>query len=92
MSAVGLGFVMIMLVEGLLTIAAGYLAVGIIVGLLFVTVFVSRLDTAAVGSSIFFRITILLGCILLWPYIVLRTLSGRKINQPTGDPSIADHE
>lgn len=65
--------------------AALYLAIGATVGFLFLALGVSRLDTAAKGASLFFRLTIFAGCAVLWPYIVLRWLSGKAINQPTED-------
>ncbi|MEM9013808.1 MAG: hypothetical protein AAGB02_01755 [Pseudomonadota bacterium] len=72
---------MIAIVETALLFVAGYLGIGVVVSILFVIFGVSRIDAAAEESSPFFRPVIFLGCVLLWPFIVLRLLSFRKINQ-----------
>lgn len=62
--------------------AAVYLGVGVVVALAFVAFGVGRIDAAARGASPFFRPMVFSGCVLLWPYIVLRWLSMRRINEP----------
>ena len=59
-----------------------YFGIGVIVAILFLLFGVSRIDHAADGASIFFRPMIFLGCVALWPFIILRVLSMRKINKP----------
>ncbi|MEO1135929.1 MAG: hypothetical protein AAFW68_04845 [Pseudomonadota bacterium] len=70
--------------------AALYFAIGAVVGLIFLALGVSRLDAAAKGAGVFFRVTIFAGCAVLWPYIVLRWLSGKVINQPIGGQAAGD--
>lgn len=59
-------------VEITLLVVAGYLALGALVGLAFVTVGVGRVDEAGRGSSIAFRALILPGCIALWPIVLAK--------------------
>ncbi len=49
-----------------------YAAIGLLVGLGFVTRGVNRVDPAAAGSPFIFRLVILPGCIGLWPLILLK--------------------
>ncbi len=58
-----------------------YFGIGVIVALLFVAFGVTRIDHAAKGASIFFRPMIFLGCVGLWPFVILRFLSMKKINE-----------
>lgn len=68
---------------GLFWIAVGgYMGAGLLIGILFLWIGAGRLDHAARGSSIFFKILTLPGAALLWPYILLRWASGRVINAP----------
>lgn len=69
-------------VDSLLFAAGVYLAMGVATAILFLIFFVHRLDAAAKGASPAFRPMIFAGCVLLWPYIVLRILSARQINKP----------
>ena len=64
---------------------AAYFAVGILVAILFLALGVARIDEAAKGAGLKFRATIFLGCVALWPIVLIRWLSGRKINQPIED-------
>lgn len=73
------------LAEAILVCAGMYLGAGVVIALLFLILGVSRIDAAAKGASFFFRPIIFLGCVLLWPYIIIRTLSMKQINQPAGD-------
>lgn len=57
--------------------AQAYLVLGALFGVVFVAGLVSRVDPAATGSSLAFRITILPGCVLLWPLLLARVLRGR---------------
>ena len=71
-------------INGLLLGLGAYIGVGAVVGVVFLAFFVHRLDVAARGASIFFRPMIFLGCLALWPFVVLRILSGKTINEPIG--------
>ena len=62
-------------------IAGAYLAVGAVVGLA-VVFGAARLDHAADGANLFFRMTIFPGAVALWPFMIGRFLSFRKINAP----------
>lgn len=75
------------LAETIVLFAGVYFAVGAVIAVAFLVLGVSRLDTSASGSGFLFRMTVFPGCVALWPYIFLRWLSGKKINQP-----IEDHE
>ncbi len=64
-----------------------YFAIGAVIALLFLVLGVNRIDAAAKGASTFFRPVIFLGCTMLWPFVVLRFLSLKKINKPNEEPS-----
>ena len=70
------------LADAILLCAGMYAAVGVVVALVFVVFGASRLDAAADGASFWFRPMIFPGCVVLWPFIVGRLLSFRKINKP----------
>lgn len=72
--------------EGLVTAFGAYFGFGALVALLFLILGVARLDESAKGASILFRPIIFFGCVALWPYILLRWLSGRRINQSSETP------
>jgi hypothetical protein len=59
-----------------------YFGAGVVVAILFLGFGVSRIDHDAKGASAFFRPMVFLGCVTLWPYIIMRFLSLKKINQP----------
>ena len=61
---------------------AGYFAIGAVIAILFVALVVSRIDDAAKGASPLFRPIIFLGCMMLWPLILIRAITGKKINTP----------
>ncbi len=56
----------------ILTLAAAYLAIGIVVGLAFVAGGIGRAMPGAGSMSAGARILILPGCALLWPVILRR--------------------
>jgi hypothetical protein len=64
-----------------------YFLFGAVVALAFLVFFVSRLDEAARGASALFRPAIFVGCATLWPFLIIRIITGRKINAP-----IEEHE
>lgn len=56
----------------ILVLVALYLAVGLIFGVVFITIGVGRIDPAARGSSPIFRLLILPGSIAVWPHLFRR--------------------
>ncbi|NOX83669.1 MAG: hypothetical protein GXP06_11920 [Alphaproteobacteria bacterium] len=74
------------LAETIVVCLGVYFGAGVIVALLFLSFGVSHIDHAAKGASAFFRPMVFLGCVALWPYIILRFLSLKKINQPDVSP------
>lgn len=56
--------------EGIVAVAAGYAALGLLFGLAFVGSGVARLDPAARGTSVGFRALILPGSVALWPVLL----------------------
>ncbi len=70
------------LAETIVICLSVYFGVGVIVAILFLGFGVSRVDHAAKGASPLFRPMVFLGCVALWPYIILRFLSLKTINQP----------
>ena len=72
-----------MLAQTIVTGIAIYFGIGAVIATLFLWFGVSKLDDSAKGASAFFRPMVFLGCATLWPFIVLRWLSGRRINQAT---------
>lgn len=61
---------------------AAWFGVGALVGVAFLMIGVNKIDAAAKGASKFFRPMIFLGCVMIWPAVVIRWLSGIKINEP----------
>ena len=63
----------------LLAGAAGvYVALGALFGVAFVAVGAARIDPAAKGAPLAFRLLVLPGAIALWPYLLARWASGAK--------------
>jgi len=69
--------------EVIVTTVGAYLAVGVLVAATFVAFGAGRIDAAASGAGVWFRIAVFPGCVGLWPVVLGRWLSGRRIN--TGD-------
>ena len=59
---------------------SAYLGLGAIFGLLTAVWGVARLDHAGAGSSLAFRVLALPGFIVMWPALLVRYLSFRRIN------------
>lgn len=59
-----------------------YLGVGLVIALVVALWGAAATDDAAKGAGPLFRIAILPGSALLWPYMILRLLSFRRINRP----------
>jgi hypothetical protein len=62
--------------EPLVTAFLLYVAIGLAVALPFVLRAVQRLDPAAAGAGLGFRLCILPGAVALWPWVVLRWRRG----------------
>ncbi len=71
--------------EAFVICLAAYFSIGVLVAVLFLTFGVSRIDAAAKRASPFFRPVIFLGCVALWPFVILRVASLKKINLSTED-------
>lgn len=59
-----------------LILCAGYLAAGSIFGVVFLLFRLKRVDPAAVGASLWFRLLIYPGLVALWPVLLSRWLRG----------------
>ena len=69
--------------ELIVLLLGAYFAVGALVAILFLAFGIKRIDASARGASLFFRPMIFLGCAVLWPFVILRFLSGKLINEST---------
>lgn len=63
------------LAEWIVTVGTAYQLAGLLYGGWFVAFGVSRFDPAARGTSAWFRLLLLPGCVALWPVLVVRWLS-----------------
>lgn len=61
--------------EVIVTGGAVYALVGLLFGVWFVTIGVTRFDPAARGTSPLFRLLILPGCVALWPLLAVKRLT-----------------
>ena len=59
-----------------LTTVAIYLIIGVLFGIYFVAAGVQRIDKAARGASLGFRVIIVPGTVALWPLLVGKLLQG----------------
>ena len=66
------------IVETILVVVTLYVLIGVVFAALFVTVGVSRLDSAAKGGPIGFRIFIFPGSAALWPVMLIKWRHARK--------------
>ena len=64
--------------EAIVAIVSAYLACGLLFGLAFVTAGVGRVDAAARGTSVGFRLLILPGTAALWPFLAVRWLRAAR--------------
>ncbi len=62
--------------QTILVVAGVYAAAGVLFAVAFVTRGVGRLDSAAVGAGIGFRLLILPGVAALWPVMLLKWVRG----------------
>ena len=67
------------IVEGALAAVAIYLAIGALVALPFLTIGIGRVDQSARGAPWTFRILVLPGVVAMWPLVIQRWLSARRI-------------
>jgi nitrogen fixation/metabolism regulation signal transduction histidine kinase len=59
-----------------------YLAIGLFIAIAYALFAAARIDHAAEGAPLQFRLIIVPGVIGLWPIMLLRFLSFRRINTP----------
>ena len=62
--------------EVIVNIATGYVAIGLMFAILFVTIGIHRVDEQARGSSIGFRLIVVPGVATLWPLLLMRWVRG----------------
>lgn len=62
----------------ILYVGAFYLATGVLFGVIFLLFGINKVDQAAAGSSVWFRLIILPGIVALWPVLMDRWLRGVK--------------
>ena len=65
------------LAEWVVRILGVYLGVGLVFAIAFVSIGVSRIDPDARGAGVRFRLLILPGSVVLWPYLLSRWAGGR---------------
>jgi hypothetical protein len=63
-----------MIAEAFVTALAVYAVLGLLFGIFFVTALVQRMDPAAKGAGLAFRLMILPGTALLWPLLAARVV------------------
>ncbi len=68
--------------EMLLAAIGLYLAIGLVFALIIAFWGAARIDHAADGANLWFRLIVIPGLAGLWPIMLLRLLSGRRINAP----------
>lgn len=64
--------------EIVLWVLGFYLLAGLAVGVPFICRGVNKVDAAASGTSVTFRLVILPGCVAFWPLILRRWLHAQK--------------
>ena len=67
------------IVRGVLLAVSTYLAIGSIVALLFVFFGIGRIDPSARGAPLTFRALVFPGVVAMWPLILRRWLSSRRV-------------
>lgn len=61
--------------------AAAYCAAGALFALIFVFAGAARIDRATKGTGVLFRLLILPGAVLLWPFLLLMWVAGAGANR-----------
>jgi len=56
----------------------GYLFVGVLFALLFVTLLIHKVDKGSIGVSWSFRVIIFPGCVIFWPVLLKKYLASSK--------------
>jgi hypothetical protein len=69
--------------KALLLAVAAYVAAGLVFGIYFVGRWVGRIDSAARGAPVSFRILILPGAAALWPVLAARCLRAARADRRT---------
>lgn len=64
--------------ETIVLILALYAGVGVVFGLLFVTLFAGRIDPTAKGMPIQARVMVFFGAAGLWPLMLVKTVTGSQ--------------
>jgi hypothetical protein len=72
----------VLIAETILLICLLYMVCGLVIGIPFVIRGVERIDPAACGTSIAFRLLILPGSIALWPVIATKWWKAAKRGHP----------
>tara|TARA_R110002096_G_scaffold24760_6_gene77923 strand:- start:1219 stop:1467 length:249 start_codon:yes stop_codon:yes gene_type:complete len=65
-------------IEMFLSILAVYLGFGLIFAILFVFLGVKRIDHAAAGGKLGFKLMIIPGCMIFWPFLFIRWITGAQ--------------
>jgi hypothetical protein len=68
--------------QSLILLAGIYAAAGLVLASAFLTVGLRRVDPAADGASLGFRLLILPGVAALWPFIALKWIQSSQKGQP----------
>jgi len=64
--------------EWFVNLLVAYAAMGLVFGLVFVSLGIGRLDSVAKGSRLGFRVIVLPGVIALWPFLLIRWARGGR--------------
>jgi len=73
------GVVIVNVVEGALVALAIYLAIGCFVAVPFLVFGIGRVDPAAKAAPFTFRVLVLPGVVAMWPFVLRRWWSPRRI-------------
>ncbi|AFY38596.1 hypothetical protein Lepto7376_2306 [[Leptolyngbya] sp. PCC 7376] len=68
----------ISIVEWTLQLITAYVIAGLVFSIPFVTFLIKRVDPAATGWAIGFRLIIIPGVVLFWPLFAIRLLKGKQ--------------
>lgn len=69
------------LIQFSFTLAAIYLLIGFVFAILFVIWGVTKIDESASGSSIGFRLIIIPGSAVFWPFLLKKWIQAQKANK-----------
>jgi hypothetical protein len=68
-------------VQWFVDISVAYAAAGLVFGLAFVALGVSRVDSVAKGSGLGFRVIVLPGAVALWPVLLKRWIRASRVGE-----------